>query len=141
MSRAEFAAVIARLLKLEQAEGEMGFDDTPSTAWYNQYVMSLYEAGILTGFEDGSFKPNLELTREEAFVILHRALKERLSVSTDAGKPSFADKTGISSWANEAIEALTAAGMIKGYEDGTLRPKDKITRAEIASIVAGFVKS
>ncbi|WP_053372544.1 S-layer homology domain-containing protein [Paenibacillus sp. FJAT-27812] len=141
MSRAEFAAVVSRLLHLEPSEGKTSFEDIPSTAWYNQYVMGLYEAGIITGFQDGSFKPNLELTREEAFVILHRALKDQLKVLADASKPTFTDKAGISSWANEAIEALTAAGVIKGYEDGTLRPKDKITRAEIASIVASLVKS
>ncbi|MGO4185333.1 S-layer homology domain-containing protein, partial [Paenibacillus sp. TAF43_2] len=67
-------------------------------------------------------------------------VKDQIIVASGAAKPSFADEPGVSSWAKEAIAALTEAGIIKGYEDGSIRPKEKITRAEIASIVANFVK-
>ncbi|WP_141499624.1 S-layer homology domain-containing protein [Paenibacillus luteus] len=140
MSRAEFMAVMYRMLGLDSFEKKSSFGDVPEAAWYSKYVNGLYEAGIVTGFQDGSFKPNQEMTREEAFVILHRALKDQLPAAADATTSSFKDEAGISSWAREAITALTEAGIINGYEDGTLRPKDKITRAEIAAIIAGFVK-
>lgn len=140
MSRAEFMAVMYRLLDLNTEEGDAGFEDISNAAWYSKYVKGLSEAGIVTGFEDGSFKPNQEMTREEAFVILYRALKERLVTPVDANKPVFTDEAGVSDWAKEAISALTESGFIKGYEDGTLRPKEKITRAEIAAIVASFMK-
>lgn len=140
MSRAEFSAVIYRLLGLKAESSESGFGDITPTAWYSKYVNGLYAAGIITGFDDGSFKPNQEMTREEAFVILYRAVKDQMIVASGAAKPSFADEPSLSSWAKEAIAALTEAGIIKGYEDGSIRPKEKITRAEIASIVANFVK-
>ncbi len=140
MSRAEFSAVIYRLLGFKAESSESGFGDITPTAWYNKYVNGLHAAGIITGFDDGSFKPNQEMTREEAFVILYRAVKDQLIVASGAAKPSFADESGVSSWAKEALAALAEAGIIKGYEDGSIRPKEKITRAEIASIVANFVK-
>ncbi|WP_138754327.1 S-layer homology domain-containing protein [Paenibacillus sinopodophylli] len=140
ISRAEYMAVMYRLLKLDTAAGESSFGDISSSAWYSKYVKGLSEAGIVTGFQDGSFKPNQELTREEAFVILYRALGDQLTPSTETSQSAFSDRSSVASWAQEAIDALTKAGLIKGYEDGSLRPKEKITRAEIASIVANFVK-
>ncbi|MGO4548843.1 S-layer homology domain-containing protein [Paenibacillus sp. 2TAB23] len=140
MSRAEFMAVMYRLLDLNTAAGESSFEDVPAAAWYSQYVKGLYEAGVVTGFQDGSFKPNLEMTREEAFVILYRALGDQWIQTTGTSTQAFTDLSGVSSWAKEAVEALTKAGIIAGYEDGTIRPKDKITRAEIATIVANVIK-
>ncbi|MCA0757115.1 S-layer homology domain-containing protein [Paenibacillus sp. N4] len=136
MSRAEFSAVIFRLLGLEPDSGQAPFTDTPSDLWYSQYINGIYALGLVSGFPDGTFGPSREMTREEAFVILYRAVKDRLPEAGEAD--SFTDAESVSGWAKEAIEALTEAGVIEGYEDGTLRPKGTITRAEIAAIVASF---
>ncbi len=140
MTRAEYAAVMFRLLGLAAPTSpSLSFTDTVANAWYGSYVQALTEAGIVNGFEDGSFRPRQQMTREEAFVILYRAVKDRLPApSTDGTK--IADLEGVSPWAREALTALVEAGIIKGYEDGTLRPKNAITRAEIATIIAYFVQ-
>ncbi|MGO4373517.1 S-layer homology domain-containing protein, partial [Paenibacillus sp. MCAF20] len=83
--------------------------------------------------------PRQQMTREEAFVILYRAVKDRLPAPSTGGT-KIADLEGVSPWAREALTALVEAGIIKGYEDGTLRPKKTITRAEIATIIAYFAK-
>ncbi|MGO4541727.1 S-layer homology domain-containing protein [Paenibacillus sp. 2TAB19] len=140
MTRAEYAAVMFRLLGLAAPTSpSLSFTDTVANAWYGSYVQALTEAGIVKGFEDGSFRPRQQMTREEAFVILYRAVKDRLPAPSTGGT-KIADLEGVSPWAREALTALVEAGIIKGYEDGTLRPKKTITRAEIATIIAYFAK-
>ncbi|WP_054025999.1 S-layer homology domain-containing protein [Bacillus sp. FJAT-28004] len=141
MNRAEYAAVVYRLMGLKTSTGNSpSFTDVGSDKWYTKYVTELSDAGIINGFEDGTFRPNQDMTREEAFVILYRGMKDKLVVASGTAEPKFADGGKISVWAQEAAAALVKAGVIKGYEDGTLRPKNTITRAEIAEIAAFFLK-
>lgn len=141
MSRAEYAAVIYRLMGLKSSTGDSpSFTDVGSNKWYTKFVAELSDAGIINGFEDGTFRPNQEMTREEAFVILYRGMKDKLIIASGTAEPKFTDGGKISLWAQEAAAALVKAGVIKGYEDGTLRPKNTITRAEIAAIAAYFLK-
>ena len=137
ITRAEFAAVLLRLLDLPQAEVESAFGDVPPDAWYAGYVSALHQSGYVQGYDDGTFRPNSELTREEAFVLIWRVLKDRLEVSEP--DKTFTDEADISPWALEAVRALAAAGVINGYEDGSLRPKEPITRAEVAVILASLL--
>jgi len=138
MSRAEYMAVLYRLLGLETASSAPTFSDVPSQAWYSGYVGSLSAAGIVSGYPDGSFRPDAEMTREEAFVLLHRAVKDKLDLSAD-NSADFKDADEIGDWARESIAALVKAGVVQGSTDGKLNPKGKITRAEIAKIAACFI--
>ncbi|MFF2483127.1 choice-of-anchor I family protein [Paenibacillus sp. NPDC058071] len=139
MTRAEYMAVLYRLIGLQGSTAPgSGFKDVPAGAWYSVYVNALTSEGIAGGFSDGSFRPNKELTREEAFVLLYRAVKDQLP--SGGSKQPFTDNGDISGWAREAIEALAQAGIIQGGSDGKLNPKKTITRAEIAKIAAYFVK-
>ncbi|MNZ80701.1 Endo-1,4-beta-xylanase A precursor [compost metagenome] len=140
MSRAEFAAVMFRMLGLDASHADSAFTDVAQDAWYSEYVNGLHALGYVNGFEDGGFRPNQPLTREEAFVILYRAMKGRLPAAETAKEPSFQDEGAVSDWAQEAVRALAKTGMIKGYADGTLKPKSTITRAEIAAIAAAFLE-
>lgn len=143
MSRAEFAAVAFRLLGLQPTNESAAFTDVAADAWYGPYISGLHTAGLVNGFPNGEFKPNHGMTREEVFVILYRGLKDKLKPvddGTSASERAFTDGGMISPWAREAIAALTEAGIISGYGDGSVRPQSLITRAEVAAIVAKLIE-
>ncbi|USB33771.1 S-layer homology domain-containing protein [Paenibacillus sp. YPG26] len=138
INRAEFIALICRMLQLKPVDGQSAFKDVNSDVWYAGYVNAIKAAGIVQGYEDRSFKPNQKITREEAFVILYRAAAGKLNAS--GSNPSFTDDAAVSAWAKEAADALVEAGAASGYADGTLKPKNNITRAEAVKVLAYFVK-
>ncbi|OBR67619.1 hypothetical protein A7K91_22330 [Paenibacillus oryzae] len=143
MSRAEFAAVAFRLLGLQATDTPAVFTDVAADAWYGPYINGLHTAGLVNGFPDGEFKPKDQMTREEVFVILYRGLKDKLKpidAGANSGEHVFTDGNAVSAWAREAIKALTEAGIISGYGDGSIRPKSLITRAEVAAIVAKLME-
>jgi len=110
------------------------FPDVPGSHWAVSYIENLVTRGILAGYTDGTFKPNNTITRAEFAKIV--AVAKGLGTATGS---SFSDTAG--HWAAGYIEAVKAAGIIDGYENGTFRPNNNITRAEIAKIVvaaAGF---
>lgn len=85
----------------------------------------MFRAGCIKGYEDGSFRPEASITREEIAVILKRALS-----GTELGeKPEFADADEISDYAKEAVYALSSNGIVKG-DGGFFKPKANATRAE-----------
>lgn len=138
MTRAEFIAVISRLLGLNGNSEKSKYTDVSEDSWYLGYVNGMAEAGIVSGFGDGTFRPEQPMTREEVWVILYRAFKNDLQQKVQ-GKGIFTDKNTISPWAREAVPALIEAGAISGYPDGTLKPKESITRAEAATLLAKWI--
>jgi len=141
ITRAEFMTVLARFLGLDTTGASGGkFSDVPNGKWYSSSINKLAEQGIAGGFSDGSFRPNQELTREEAFVLLYRAIKDKLGSASGATLDSFKDSGKVSPWAREAVNALVQAGVLQGGSDGQLNPKKTITRAEIAKIIASFLE-
>ncbi|WLR50678.1 S-layer homology domain-containing protein [Bacillus tianshenii] len=108
------------------------FTDVQSGDWFSEAVDYLTSENILNGYEDGSFKPQGELTRAEAAKILATAL----NLDTEgAADPNFSDLSA-GHWAFDYVAALTEAGVINGYEDGTFQPNKKVSRAEVAKMVA-----
>ncbi|CAH1213397.1 Endo-1,4-beta-xylanase A [Paenibacillus plantiphilus] len=74
VTRAEFAAILVRGLGLPFEYGAAPFSDIPSTAWFNNVVHTTYTYRLLTGFEDGTFHPEDTITREQAMIMLSRAM-------------------------------------------------------------------
>ena len=112
------------------------FGDVPATHYAFNAVQFLSDAGIVSGRTSGDFDPNASITRGEFAKII--CLAARLTPGT-GGSASFSDTSG--HWAAGYIEAAKTAGLISGYPDGTFRPNNLITRAEIAKLVvlgAGF---
>ena len=112
------------------------FADVPATHWAFSAIEFLASAGIVNGRTDGNFHPNDSITRGEFAKII--CLAAGLTPVT-GGSASFSDTSG--HWAAGYIEAAKTAGLISGYPDGTFRPNNLITRAEIAKLVvlgAGF---
>ncbi|QUL55641.1 InlB B-repeat-containing protein [Paenibacillus tritici] len=104
-----------------------------SAHWAKASINQAVSSGIVTGYQDGTFKPDKTVTRAEFAVMLMNALKTQ-----GAGAAlTFTDTAKIGSWAQIAVAQAVQAGIINGYEDGTFRPAGEITRAEMAVIIAG----
>ena len=134
ITRAEVATIFFRLLTDETRESywsqSSGFTDVASGAWYNNAVSTLTRAGILDGYEDGSFRPNASITRAEFTKIAVSFFKHVGGASSNP----FSDVPE-SAWYAEFVKAAAELGLIDGYEDGTFRPNAPITRAEACTIV------
>lgn len=134
ITRAEVATIFFRLLTDETRESywsqSSGFTDVATGAWYNNAVSTLTRAGILDGYEDGSFRPNASITRAEFTKIAVSFFKHAGGASSNP----FNDVPD-SAWYAEFVKAAAELGLIDGYEDGTFRPNAPITRAEACTIV------
>ena len=132
ITRAEVATIFFRLLTDESRDKFWSqtndYTDVPADAWYNSAVSTLSNAGILDGYEDGTFRPDGNITRAEFATITARFLE----ASYDGGN-CFPDIDG--HWAAEYINEAANAGIVDGYEDGTFRPQQNITRAEAVTMV------
>ena len=107
------------------------FSDVKESDWACAYIMNLYEKGIISGYPDGTFKPNKEITRQQAAKMI--TLGAGLKYQGKKANFSDVDPNGEMS---PYIAALVEKGAIRGYPDGSFRPKQNITRAQIAQIVA-----
>ncbi len=106
--------------------------------WAEAIVSRLVEMGVISGYPDGTFKPDNYVTRAE----FAKMLVVALDLSPDAGAAAeFADAASIPAWAKGYVGAAVKAGLIKGYEDKTFRADRQITRAELAVMVARALKA
>ena len=132
ITRAEVATIFFRLLTDETREANMtksnGYNDVKDGDWFCCAVSTLSKMGIIKGYEDGSFKPNDPISRAE-----FAAIAARFDPNGDKTPASFADVT--SHWAKDEISIAANHGWIKGYEDGSFKPDQKITRAETMTLV------
>lgn len=138
MTRAEFAAIIVRALGLQQEEGASAFADVTVTDWYHEAIKTAYAHRLISGFEDGSFRPEERVTREQAMVIIARAMKLaglEGSAASEALLPRFADAGTVSAWATSGIADSLQAGIVTGRSEAVLAPQDFVTRAEVAVMV------
>ena len=131
-TRAEVAAIFYRLLtdearaSLESADS--GFSDVKPGDWYNTAVATMVQAGVITGYGDGTFRPNAPITRGEFAAIATRFLSDPYSLDDP-----FYDTEG--HWAEVYINRAYELGWISGYTGGAFRPDKSITRAEVSAIV------
>ncbi len=110
------------------------FNDV-GTHWSTGYVAALVKKEIFKGYEDGTFKPDQSITREEIAVAMVRALNLESKLE-QAGQPQFADNAAIADWSKKSVALLTQMGILKGYDDGEFKPKKFITRQEFSAILA-----
>ncbi|MFC5529496.1 glycosyl hydrolase 53 family protein [Cohnella yongneupensis] len=140
VTRAEFATMLARALKLPKAQADAPFKDVTTSASYAQAVSSAYAAGIVLGSGDGTiFAPNKTITRQEMAVMLLRAYEfqnpEAKQTSDTAAKLPFADQSLIAEWALPAIERAVDLALLKGRDGNKFAPLATLTRAEAAQAI------
>jgi|GEM_PF-738369 len=132
VTRAEFASLLVKALGLEVKEGTKNpFKDVKGDAWYAGAVTAAAGNGLVKGYEDGTFRPEKTITREEVAVMLVRAM----NLPEGEEKLSFKDNDKVSAWARKSVGAAAAHGLVKGFEDGTFRPEEAASRAECAVMV------
>lgn len=129
ITRAESAMVFYNLLlNKPTSTGREHFSDVPKGAWYEAAVETLAELSIVSGYVDGTFRPDSPITRAE-----FAAMASRFDSLTAGGK-DFPD-VPVSHWAYREITSAAAKGWINGYPDSTFRPEQSITRAEVTVLV------
>ena len=136
MTRAEVTTMFARLLT-EQIEADKTysntFTDVPKGYWAADYIGYMQQFGIITGYSDGSFRPDAPVTRAEFAAIASRF--EKLT----EGSKSFADVPD-TYWAARYINFAATRGWVTGYSDGTFKPENTITRAEVAAVTCRLLE-
>lgn len=137
MTRAEVATIINRLIGATK-ESSSYIPDLDRQSWYSQEIRKAMQSGIIKGDENGYVRANSYVTREEVVVMLSRAFYFSCDEVLDN---SFKDEDQISSWAKDSFLAFIKLGYINGYEDGSLRPKGNITRAEFITILQRIFES
>lgn len=131
ISRAEVATIFFRLLTDEAREQynktTTSHSDIKDGAWCCRAVATLTNAGVINGYTDGTFRPNAPITRAELATIIARFAK------LDVNTKTFSDING--HWAQKSIELAAGNNWINGYDDGTFRPNNNITRAETFAMI------
>ena len=133
------------LTMLYRMEGEPGvfgrsFSDVPGGAWYENAVIWASANGIVTGYEDNTFRPNAPITREQLAAVLYRyaQYKGMIGPTTPTSSPNgFPDAASISPYAAQAISWALGTGLLTG-SDGKLLPQGSASRAQAAVILQRF---
>ncbi|NHN33045.1 S-layer homology domain-containing protein [Paenibacillus agricola] len=146
ITRAEFAAITVRGLGLADNGKATAFTDVMASEWYVGAVAKAKEYAIIEGYEDGTFRPSQTITRQEAMVMIARAMKlagletNVNSAEQESVLAGFADNKSIGGWARQAIAATVKNQLVNGLESG-LMPTSNITRAETAAIIQRMLKT
>ena len=132
ITRAEVATIFFRLLTDDVRDENLTkinrYSDVAASSWYNTAVSTLSSMGIITGYPDGTFRPNAAITRAE-----FAAIAARFDTNGDKTTAKFSDIAA--HWARDEISIAYNNGWITGYPDGTFRPQRDITRAETVTLV------
>ncbi len=133
VTRAEFAAMLMNALKLQGDGAELTFTDKGKIGtWAKKAVAQAVQAGIITGYEDGTFRPNAPISRSEMAAMIAKALEQPVEAATATG---FADDKDIPDWAKGAVGRLKKLNIMEGKSANTFAPKDKTTRAEAITVL------
>ncbi|NLB53919.1 MAG: hypothetical protein GX808_13420, partial [Syntrophomonadaceae bacterium] len=148
ITRAEFSAIVVRALGLmSPGSSKDAFIDVMKKTWYYDAVSIAYEYGIISGYENGKFGPDDKITREQAMIMIARAMKiTRLKVGLADGEAdklltSFTDANSAAEYAKANIASCVKAGIVSGRSGKLIAPKDNITRAEAAVIVQRLLQN
>ncbi|CEQ24396.1 S-layer protein [[Clostridium] sordellii] len=130
ITRAEFVKILNKAFGYTNV-GKENFSDVNPSDWYYNDICIGVNAGYINGYEDNTFKPDKQITREEASKIIATALNLK-----GDGNLNFKDSSEISNWAKPYVDALSDNNIINGYEDNTFRPHNNMTRAENVTILS-----
>ena len=132
ITRAETAAILFRLMdegsRKTYYSTKSGFRDVATGSWYNTYVATLNNAGVITDSSNGYFRPNEAITRAELAAML-------ANFTETAGAANYFNDVSASYWAANAIAICAKLGWITGYPDGSFRPDRNVTRAELMAMI------
>ena len=135
ITRAEFVALINRLMEFDKKPSAVNFKDVHSKAWYSEDINTISYYGIVKGKTLEKFEPESHITREEMVTIIGRVLERENFVKDDSKSIDFKDKDKISSWSRDGIVYLSGYDILSGDENNNFNPKENATRAEAAKLI------
>jgi hypothetical protein len=143
ISRAEFITILVRALSIQTPSESIPFKDVTSQDWFSNNVSAAVKAGIVQGFDDQTFRPKKQISREEMAVMVMNALRNAVVVDSASASQRiqmYQDYEEISSWAREAVSVVVGIELMKGTSGEQYSPKQASTRAQAAVIVARVMK-
>lgn len=130
ITRAEWVTLINQVFNLQE-KSEISFTDVLKAGSHYKDIQKAVAAGYVTGYDDGSFRPQQVVSRQEAAVMLHRLFQLNASANTSAPK----DVEDLPSWSQEAVLSLFGEGYLNGYSDGSFKGAKAVTRAEALRMI------
>lgn len=140
ITRAEMAVITVKAAGLEPVENvSLKFEDADQIpAWAAGYVQAGVEAGIIAGYEDNTFRPSRNITREEMVVLAIKAYGYEVSENPEL---SFVDASEIGDWSKAFVAKAVELGFVVGYPDNTFKPKKNVTRAEAFTVLVKGIEA
>ncbi|WP_438348746.1 S-layer homology domain-containing protein [Paenibacillus sp. FA6] len=138
VTRAEFATMLGRALKLEGKESVSFADLDIIPAWARTFVAGIVDAGIVNGYNDNTFRPTQDITRVEIAVMIVRALDLPLDSNVDF---TFEDADKIPAWAKPYVAAAVKAKLLQGRDTNEFAPTDRATRAEAVTLILALLNN
>lgn len=133
ISRAEFMVMTNKAFGFT-ATTTINYSDVKASDWFAPEIARAKAAGYISGYEDGTMRPNQQISRQEAASIISRILA-LTPANTEAALKQFSDSNTFANWSKQAIAAMVEKGYLKGYPDKTFKPANSIKRAEAAVIL------
>ncbi|NMI06315.1 S-layer protein [Paenibacillus sp. SZ31] len=135
ITRAEFTALIVRLMGVDTSANEQhGFQDVNDDDWFAPEIKAAVHHEMVQGMGNGKFAPHALVTREQASKIIANVVR-KIRPERLISPKAFTDQTDVSDWAKEEVEELAGLYMITGYEDGSFRPMQHLSRSEAAALI------
>ena len=136
VTRAEFITMLINAFQLSDEHATASFSDVNDGAWYSASIATAQKLGIVNGKPDGSFGVHDNISREDMAVMVYKAMMvKQLELATGEGAAAFDDQASIAAYAQQAVSAMQAEGIIKGMGNGKFAPKQHATRAQAAMII------
>ncbi|MCR8635645.1 S-layer homology domain-containing protein [Paenibacillus radicis (ex Xue et al. 2023)] len=139
ISRSEFTVLISRALKLEGKKADLNYSDLNQIPqWIRPHLEQAIGAGIISSYEDNTFRPDRNITRAEIAVMIGRALGFKADSNE---KLAFADEQQIPQWAYAQVAAASKKGIINGRDNNLYAPNASATRAEAVTLILALIKN
>lgn len=138
VTRAEFVKMVCLAFNfvVPTDVSETNYSDVSTDSWYSAYIYTANTAGIINGYDDGSFRPDGDISREEAAAVFCRAIENSNFIGESTRlNINFSDEDKISDYAVGFVDKLYMLSVINGDDSGMFRPQDSISRAETAQMI------
>ncbi|MFR7835805.1 MAG: S-layer homology domain-containing protein, partial [Ezakiella sp.] len=139
ITRAMVATVLKRLSKDQRINNVSNFTDVKDTDWFAEAVKWAQSQGLIKGYEDGTFKANNLVTRQELAVIIERFLKIHGITMEEIKELSYKDLDTLPAWSRDAIIAMAKIGLVEGQTEEMYNPASEFTREELAVMLEKII--
>ncbi|AFY73060.1 putative S-layer protein [Synechococcus sp. PCC 7502] len=135
ITRAQFAAIAVKAFNLSSSSNNSNFNDVSPNYWASSAISAVSNSGLVTGFPDGTFRPEDRITRAQALVILAKALGNRFSPNPNELN-RYSDRDAVPDWAADSVSKAASARIIANFPDSSrIAPNNLATRGEVAALI------